>query len=935
METKMTYSKFESGSEWRRWDLHVHTKGTLKNDQFTSESFDEYCRALFTKAIEHEIAVIGITDYFSIENYKRVLTYQSNVGAESVFSEEEKQQIKSILLIPSMELRMLPTTDSGRLVNIHMLINPIFVERFENYYLPKITLSSSEDYSLTKYNLINYGLMNYGLMNPSLDKDAKLNKAEVNYKKGVKYAAIEAKTLHNLKKENFDIQENVIFALSNSSHDGASGFQEHFSLFENESGSLDEVRKSTYHLSDLIFSSNTKDAEFFLGKKTSIQDVIEQCGGLKACLHGSDAHTEDKLFSHEQNRNCWIKADPTFEGLKQIIYEPDSRVTIQEFRPEAKDTDKVIKSFTTGDGQIIHFNSNLNTIIGGRSSGKSALLASIAYKCGKLIDDKTYADFLINQLEVNNSTIRWLDGQLNEAYSIEYFPQKYLYETQEKGLQEIIYPILEERGLTVHLQSLNIELEQISKRIADDVEQSFTMSDNLSELRNKKKELGNEDAFKLNIQQIEEQIQKINTTNSVSQEDQNYHSEKAKELEVLRGENQALASDLILLPSIKNALVFNSLDSSLNGLSQANREKIQQLYDDIVKESITKWESELEKIGTDASSKQLENNNKDQAIFKDEKFVKTNEKYAAMQELKPLQERLAATQKGSIELNSTVKNIEELEKGLIDIRERTKENWLKYKTAFDKCKEEAKLPADSGLEVKVVIKFQDKKFKSFIENSVNQRSATEQALLEFEYSDFAAFTDHIEQLVGRAEDSTLPLKGGYANNYRKFVKDLLTPSWHEIDYDVSYEQDDFSQMSEGKKAFVVLRLILEFSKRRCPILIDQPEDDLDNRAIFKELVTFLKTQKSMRQIILVSHNANVVVNADSELVIVANQHGSNTPNTESKKFEYVTGSLEFSKSLGEQESLILYRQGIKEHVCDVLEGGNEAFKRRERKYSIK
>ena len=63
---------FERGSEWRKWDLHIHTKGTNKNDNFTSTDFDSFCITLFQKALEKDMTVIGITDYFSIDNYKKV-----------------------------------------------------------------------------------------------------------------------------------------------------------------------------------------------------------------------------------------------------------------------------------------------------------------------------------------------------------------------------------------------------------------------------------------------------------------------------------------------------------------------------------------------------------------------------------------------------------------------------------------------------------------------------------------------------------------------------------------------------------------------------------------------------------------------------------------------------------------------------------------------
>jgi len=159
-------------------------------------------------------------------------------------------------------------------------------------------------------------------------------------------------------------------------------------------------------------------------------------------------------------------------------------------------------------------------------------------------------------------------------------------------------------------------------------------------------------------------------------------------------------------------------------------------------------------------------------------------------------------------------------------------------------------------------------------------------------------------------------------------------NWYTITYDLLYQEDDFASMSPGKQAFVILKLLLEFSSRKCPILIDQPEDSLDNRAIYSELVSYLKTKKKERQIILVSHNPNVVVGSDAEQVIVANQNGIKTINQDNIKFQYISGSLENSSPKIVDETCILLSQGIREHVCDILEGGKEAFNRREKKYGF-
>ena len=143
-------------------------------------------------------------------------------------------------------------------------------------------------------------------------------------------------------------------------------------------------------------------------------------------------------------------------------------------------------------------------------------------------------------------------------------------------------------------------------------------------------------------------------------------------------------------------------------------------------------------------------------------------------------------------------------------------------------------------------------------------------------------------------------------------------------------------MSLGKKGTVLLILFLQISSAEYPILIDQPEDNLGNRTIYDLLCKMVIETKINRQIIIVSHNANLVVATDSENIIVANQEGQDPGKNKSEyRFEYVNGALEYTSARNEKIRGVLYQQGIKEHVCDILEGGNEAFKQRERKYAIK
>jgi len=429
---------FERGSEWRKWDLHIHTKGTNKNDNFTSTDFDSFCVTLFKKALEKDIKAIAITDYFSIDNYKKVKEFVNNIDSSSDFDEQKRDKIKNIFLLPNVELRILPATGSGGLINIHCIFNPdsTFLDKLENDFF-----ASLEDSGGNKMNRAGFiALGKSG--NDSLDDDGA-------YKKGIKEFHLEPSNLIKLFKEKPELKENTIIAVSNSNSDGVSALQKHYMLFENETGSLDAVRSNIYKLSDAIFSGNPSDRGFFLGEKNGCDKsvVINKCGSLKPCVHGSDAHCEDKLFNPDKNRFCWIKADLTFEGLKQILCEPKDRVEIQANKPEEKSGYHVIKAVEINSDickQTILLNPNLNTIIGGRSTGKSTLLQLIAYRANPSISNIKQ---FITDIPQEAIKIIWQDNEENKDRDIEFFPQSHMYEIarDKEKKNKLIQDIVEEK----------------------------------------------------------------------------------------------------------------------------------------------------------------------------------------------------------------------------------------------------------------------------------------------------------------------------------------------------------------------------------------------------------------------------------------------------------------------------------------------------------
>lgn len=140
-----------------------------------------------------------------------------------------------------------------------------------------------------------------------------------------------------------------------------------------------------------------------------------------------------------------------------------------------------------------------------------------------------------------------------------------------------------------------------------------------------------------------------------------------------------------------------------------------------------------------------------------------------------------------------------------------------------------------------------------------------------------------------------------------------------ISYGVVYDNIDIQQLSPGTRGIVLLLLYLAIDKEDDrPLIIDQPEENLDPKSIFDELVPLFTDVKNRRQIIIVTHNANLVVNTDADQVIIA-KVGSHTPG-KLPIMSYQSGGLENSK--------------IRKEVCEILEGGADAFRERAKRLRV-
>ena len=191
-----------------------------------------------------------------------------------------------------------------------------------------------------------------------------------------------------------------------------------------------------------------------------------------------------------------------------------------------------------------------------------------------------------------------------------------------------------------------------------------------------------------------------------------------------------------------------------------------------------------------------------------------------------------------------------------------------------------------------------------------------------------AIEQALEQLKGKVRDMALNRHDPATLGDQRFVKHInkLQPEtldrldlWFpedslDVQYSTTGDGERFRSIQEGspgQKTAALLAFLLSYGEE--PLILDQPEDDLDNHLIYDLIVTQLREVKRHRQVVVVTHNANIVVNGDAELVVALVARGGQT------QMECI-GSLQV--------------KNVRETICMIMEGGRKAFDQRYRRIAL-
>ena len=964
------------GSSWRRWDLHVHTPESALNNQF--HGWDSYLATL-NNFDRGQISVVGITDYFSIDGYKRILAERNN-GNLSKFD----------LVIPNIEFRISPSTQSGKGINVHLLISPNdpnHVSEIESALTRLYFVYNHQRYSCSKPELIKLG---------RAVKSGQSLSPEAAFREGVTQFKPSLDTFRGWYENELWLKGNSLTVAANGHHDGASGIQ--------DSG-MTALRNELYRLSDLIFSSNPKDRQYFLGKTADSEEVlIEKYGGLKPCIHGSDAHSEDRIFKPKQDRFCWIKADPTFEGLRQLKFEPEDRVYIGETRPNNKDNRRVLTGITMSNSNgwfseaRIPLNENMVSVIGSRGSGKTALADLIAFGTGSWgeVGDSSFLKKARSELTGTKIVTEWRNGDTAEAtvsrtlangteQSVCYLSQQFVERLCSEDLRstELLHQV--ERVIFEHVpeterlgqstfeelrtlltkstaegrrdaQQQIVRLNRVISEHNAEIDQLPNLQQQLSSYQAEREGMvaqtpvlnnGSEEEQGKALQDLEKQLQTLQLSVTASKQRHVRIRQTQRKVEAFQQDLATFVNELkqeIEKMDIQykpiNTAIFQDVMVSLTSaewdiIAKIGREEGQDgdKYPETV--SICSLTTEISKkragLSMEEAKKQRFLTFQDQLKSLETKIAQTEEKIGQ------IQENLQLSYDNSLKERRTKYC------GYVDLlTEEGKELEKLYGYLRQTYDDDSLIEHKLEFYIRRVVDVETwcEKGEDLIDQRRNGPFRVRGRLAERAHEvlsdvwESGTGKDIVNKLLdfrtifeSQQEEVTLTSQLKPAVTEAAFDDWLFDPSVIRLTYGIKYDGIELENLSPGTRGVALLILYLELDRKDTrPLLIDQPEENLDNESIYTVLTPYFRRAKNRRQIILITHNPNLVVNTDSEQVIVA--EFSKTPPENSSRINYVSGGLEHSNPHG-------VPPGIRERVCNILEGGQLAFARREQRYSFR
>lgn len=655
---------------------------------------------------------------------------------------------------------------------------------------------------------------------------------------------------------------------------------------------------------------------------------------------------------------------PGVEGLRQAFLDPDSRLRLNTDKQPQEHSELVAVTWEGGgflDGGAIHFNPNLNVLIGGRGTGKSTVIESIRY----VLDLEPVGDearnahrdivrhvlrsgtkvtlvvrslhpaersYRIERTVPNPAIVRNELGEISNLLPADVLPRAEVYGQHEISELTRSRPKLtrllgrfvhSDVDADAHKTGIVRELQSSRKSLLDtqaeihEIQERLSALPQLQETLERFREAGLEE--RLRDQSL--LVRESHIVESIPQRLQPLQDSVA----TLRQElplDRAFLSERALA-DLRGGSILDGANDVLQELSDALEdathriEKALAAADDRIAAISSSWRDHKSVIDAEY-----------QAILRDlqksaidgEEFIRLR---GSIEGLRPLEDRQAALTKLHAEARQRRRN-------LLDEWEGVKASQFRD---LSRAAKSVNKKLRGYVKVEVTAAGDRDPLADLLRDEVGGRLT--EAIRQLESMDQLSLPDFVSrcrsgaaELVkhyGLTSTQAENLAGAGESTFMK-IEELELPPTTDLFLNTSGDQRDevwqsLDQLSKGQKATAVLLLLLLDSD--APLIIDQPEDDLDNRFISEVIVEKMRESKRRRQFVFSTHNANIPVLGDAELILGLDATG------EVDDVEGVGHAFIDPEHMGSIDS-----SPVRTLVEEVLEGGKDAFERRRRKYGF-
>ena len=661
----------------------------------------------------------------------------------------------------------------------------------------------------------------------------------------------------------------------------------------------------------------------------------------------------DDVMGPRQLRECgsstWFKVSAlSLESLKLAMRTPETRVSLDDPRSSLRPHIKCV-SWVGGylDGVTVPISKELTALIGGRGAGKSTVIESVRYALNiqpisaqMVRDHKAIVDQVLNVGTIVRVEVESVAPTL-QSYTIQREVPDPPVVLDSAGMRTSLTPADVIGAVEVVGQHELAELSGDSDSIAElirrfngSVGEDPALEDVRKRLRENREELRKAEEAKVELEEelaqadrLEEQLDWYKKTDVPGK--LHGHERIALDQAVFTEGTSRIAAVRTLLDQYRKSASLTNLNAAIDNIDGAPQvERLSR-----VKTALEGLRRVLEELGEQAAAAIDTAQAEIQAAQADWEAATSVEREGYGEVLRSLaekgldpgkyiaaKERLASIKAAEPRLNANAKAIEEL----LEARSGMLDELRAHETAATERLHEAIRSANSATGGVVVVRPLPAKDRSHVVDLIKAKVSGQrkQIVAAVQEPTFSPQTLAEAIRAGTEELAKLGIRGAQASNLigvgeelARELEELTLSLGVEVllMIDGLQELRSLDQLSKGQRATALLLLLLSASD--APLIIDQPEDDLDNNFIYKGVVRHLRELKGKRQIIASTHNANVPVLGDAELIVVLESDGDHGHPSDSG-----VGSLD--------------DRTIRSLAENILEGGPAAFNARQHLYGF-